>query len=119
MKDIDQLSDKVRKLLPEKLQDLDVVADGVHIFLTNVFKDGCVLGFWSHSPWGCVHDQEQGWAVLDKNLNIIAECETRTSGQSAGNDFRKWRTEQKEIHGSSFKLSREFENEAIWRITDT
>ena len=68
-------------------------------FLTLKFKDGCLLGFYSHSPWGSTRDQERGWVVIDpKKKEVIDECETYYCGPT-GNDFAKWRKKQTEIHG--------------------
>ncbi len=119
MTDFDQLSEKLQKRLPESIdKDLSISTDHGIIFLTNVFKDGHLLGFWSHSPWGNQHDQEVGWAVLNPDLKVVDTCETKTMGSPAGNDFRRWRWEQKLQHGPASKLTREFENECIWRLQD-
>lgn len=87
-------------------------------FLTGIFKNGYLLGFWSHSSWGNVHDQEQGWVILSPKLDVVSSCETRTMGGSAGNDFKKWRNNQKENYGKLTKFADEFSNESFWRIKD-
>ncbi len=119
-----ELSDKVQKLCkPRKTDngtlDNDLCIDDAGLFFcTNVFKDGCFLAFWTHSPWGCVRDGEQGWAVFSPELEILTTCETRTMHQPAGNDFKTWRKEQTETHGKSFKLAPEWGGESFWKITD-
>lgn len=123
MKNLEQLNNKVRKLVEASIPNIDKdlaikTNDDQLIFLTNIFKDGCFLGFWSHSPWGRTTDGEKGWAVINSNLDIIDSCETKTFGEHVNNDFKEWRKEQHEIHGKSFKLKPEWENRAFWRITD-
>ena len=123
MTNFEQLKETTQKLIKfdgntsGKLgKDLTASVDGELFFLTNVFADSSLLGFWSHSPWGTTRDQEQGWVVLSKDLEVISSCETRTSGQNAGNDFRAWRRDQKLIHGRSFKLCPDWDNESFWKI---
>lgn len=123
MTEFSQLKEKTQKLLnvgedSNISEDLTASVDGRLIFLTNVFEDGCVLGFWSHSPWGNTHNQEEGWAVLSVKGEVLSSCETKTSGLPSGNDFKKWRSEQRWNHGKSFKLCPEWENENFWKITD-
>lgn len=121
MTNLEQLNEKVQNLVlktsPNIDKDLAVTTnEDSLLFLTNIFKDGCFLGFWSHSPRGNCYDQEQGWAVINSELQILDSCETKTMGQNAGNNFRKWRKEQSQIHGKSFKLKPEWENESFWKI---
>jgi len=85
-------------------------------FLTNVFKDGSLLGFWSHSPWGYCKDQEKGWVVFNKELEMISYCETVSQGRSAGEDWRTWRKEQTKLHGKSKRITDGTEN--IWKIAE-
>lgn len=126
MTDFEQLSPKLQKLCKprtgkdghELSQDLTINCKTELFFLTNVFKDGSFLGFWSHSPWGTCHDKEQGWCILSPELEILDTCETLTDGQPAGNDFREWRKNLTEEHGKSFKLKAEWETEQFWKITD-
>lgn len=119
------LSKKLRKLCKPrntkhgKLDpDLCVETGNEIIYLTNVFKDGFLLGFWSHSPWGHLHDQETGWILFDQDLVAIEICETRTMGLPAGNDWRSWRKEITRIHGKSYRLAPEWGGEQFWKITD-
>jgi len=73
-------------------------------FLTLKFKDRCLLGFYSHSPWGTTRDQERGWVVIDpKKKEVIDTCETCYFG-STGKNFAKWRKNQTEIHGKGTLL---------------
>ena len=131
MTSLQELSEKIQKLCgePRKTEhgefmgDLTISIGGGSrslFFLTSVFKDGSFLGFWSHSPCSHVRDQEQGWAVFSSELELLSECETRTSGLPAGNDFMKWRKKQTEEHGRSFKLAPEWDaiTGQFWKITD-
>lgn len=125
MTDFDQLSDKLQKRCGERetkfgklTSSLTISTDGELFFLTNIFKDGSFLGFWTHSPCSTCHDQEQGWAVFSPKLEMLSSCETKTSGRPAGNDFMKWRKEQTEKHGKSKKLMPEWGGDQFWRITD-
>jgi len=73
-------------------------------FMRDVFEDGCVLAFWSDSPWGRLHDQDRGWVIIqpqgeDKKEGIIVdELETYYFG-SLNSDYRNWLKEQKVKHG--------------------
>lgn len=33
-------------------------------FVTHLVGENYLLAFWSHSPWGHVHDMEQGWGLF-------------------------------------------------------
>ena len=113
-----RLSDSLVSRLPDYV-DKDVCATyyGNVLFLTHIFENGFLFGFWSHSPWGTTRDQEQGWAVLDREGNIIDGCETRTMGPSAGNDFNLWRKCMIEQYGKRTRLCDE-NGEMIWKITE-
>lgn len=102
-----ELDYKAKALLPDwaKDGDLSVSIGGELFFLTNVFKDGHVLGFWSHSPCGRVHDQEQGWALISPDKKVVDSCETKSYGMPAGNDFRQWRRAITAEYGKSKKLT--------------
>lgn len=109
--------------LPQSLQnsDLCLSVDNTSgmVFLTHIFKDGCLLGFWSHSPWGTCTNQETGWAVLDPNATrVLDKCEIKSFGMSAGNDFKEWRRRMKELHGSATKLADEHTMETFWKISE-
>lgn len=95
----------------------NMASDKDHLyFLTLRFKDECLLGFYSHSPWGTTRDQERGWVVIDpKTKEVIDECETYYFG-SSGNDFAKWRKKQTEIHGKGTLLSDEFDSR--WKMNE-
>lgn len=85
-------------------------------FLTLKFKDGCLLGFYSHSPWGTTRDQERGWVVIDpKKKEVIDECETYSHGQ-AGNDFWKWRKKQTKVHGKGTLLLNDMDEQ--WKMNE-
>lgn len=124
MTSFEHLSNKLqKKCKPRRTEhgilssDMTVRVNNETYFLTNVFKDGSFLGFWSHSPWGRSRNQEQGWVVLSPNLEILDSCETRTSGMPAGNDFRKWRKQQTQEHGKSSKIMYDF-GEQMWKMSD-
>ena len=86
-------------------------------FLTNVFKDGSFLGFWSHSPWGRVHDMEQGWAIFSPDLELLDSFTTKTLG-TRKSGFREWRKEKTILHGKSFRLMPEWGGDQFWKITE-
>jgi hypothetical protein len=127
MTHFDQLEEKTQKLCEARKntngnlsEDLTITCEGELFFLTNVFKDGSFLGFWTHSPWGTCHDQEQGWAVFSKEIKMISSFETKTGGQSTSDGFggfREWRKIETEIHGKSKKLKPEWDNENFWKIS--
>jgi hypothetical protein len=86
------------------------------IFLQARFKNGFFLGFWSHSPWGTSHDQEQGWAVINPHtLEVVDYCETKCGGKSSG-EFREWRKKMTSQYGKS-NLIRNFSGEVEWKIS--
>jgi hypothetical protein len=127
MTNFEQLTEKLQELCKPRDtdhgrldQDLCIHITGeTHLrFLTRVFPDGCFLGWYSHSPWGHVHDQEQGWTLFSPELEVLDEIETRVDGQSAGNNFRQWRAGVTLEHGRAFKLKPEWDNEQFWKITD-
>ena len=110
----------VAALIPTCVSDdLTVNVDGVAIFLTNVFKDGTLLGFWSHSPCGRVQDQEVGWMLISPTGECLDSVETRSYGVSPGQDYKRWRAAIRKEHGSSKRLCDEFTLENIWRLADT
>ena len=122
---IEDLKDSTRALLPKDIdKDLAVTTTGGEsIFLTGVFKNGNMIGFWSHSPWGRVRDQQQGWMVIDKDLNHIDSITTFSdgvSGQGLGENetFNEWRSRIKQENGKSIKLCPEWDNECFWRMQD-
>ena len=119
MKEIDQLKPATRKMLPGWVKE-DLTTDwGRHLlFLTHVFKDGEVMGFWSHSPWGRETDQEQGWVIIDKDGTLIDQCATRTNGEPAGEGFRDWLKFTIKHYGKRTKLCPEWENKLIWKISE-
>lgn len=122
MAEIDFLSEKTRARLPEFVSSDLTHSEGKGgdiIFLTHVFKDGFLLGFWSHSPWGRVNNMEKGWAVINLDGKIEDMCATVTNGEPAQEDFREWRKDQKELHGAATKLCEEFTGEMIWKLTET
>jgi len=84
------------------------------IFLTAKFEDGHYLGFYSHSPWGRIHNQERGWAVVSPEGEIVDMIETYSWG-SCGFGFHEWRREQKEEHGRAKKLLDDFGNQK-WKM---
>jgi hypothetical protein len=87
-------------------------------FMKGSFENGCILAFYSHSPCGCVHDQEVGWGIFDlERQRLVAECETRCVCQPAGEDWKEWMEMAKEEHG---KLSY-FKNEDgthVWKLKE-
>lgn len=100
------------------MQEKTAVDGETCLFLKGKFADGFLLAFWSHSPCGCVRDQEQGYALIDCDTQeIINQCETVTIGMPAGEDFRSWLKEQKEEHGK-LKYFTDGHGRHIWKITD-
>lgn len=90
---------------------------GLLIYLTGFFRNGNLIGFWSHSPWGTCHDQEQGWCIINSNtLEVVDMCESKTSGASTGL-IRQWRKKVKEENGPAKKLLNDWD-EQEWKITD-
>ena len=84
-------------------------------FLKGQFEDGTLLGFYSDSPRGCVHDQERGWAVIDSEAGIVLDvCETYDHGPCA-NDWRIWRTRLKKEHGP-LRLFRDEDGTHLWSM---
>ena len=85
-------------------------------FFRDVFEDGCVLAFWSDSPWGRVHDQDRGWVVIDPERNsIVDEKQTYYFGSLGG--YREWMKKMKKKHGKiikSFKKNGKY----IWRMNE-
>lgn len=127
MSDLSRISGDLQKLCKPRKTKFAYLDDSLAIyvynmkttiFLTNVFKDGCFLGFWSHSPWGRVQDQEQGWMVISPELKILDEFETRSMGESTGGGFHYWRKEQTASHGKTRKLADSCTDEQIWKITN-
>lgn len=119
MSNKEQLLNKIRSLLPEKVgEDLTITVDGELIFLTHVFENGSVLGFWSHSPWGRVSDGEQGWMIISKELEQLGAITSKTNHERSGEDIRKWKSSLRLHHGKSFKLKPEWNNESFWKITE-
>jgi len=110
------LKQSTAKLLPEWVSnDLSyTVNDGTLIFLTNVWPSGHVMGWYSHSPWGCVHDKEQGWYIVSPDQSIYDTCESKIDGLSTG-QVRDWRKKISDMLGRSYKLADEFTNELVWR----
>ena len=126
MSNIDDLRDSTLVMLPDGIKtDLTVSNKFGLFFLTNVFRDGCLLGFWSHSPWGRCTDQEKGWVVLDRELNIVSECETKAFTNDpqgcleTGVGFSQWRANQKKLHGSALKLCDDITGESFWKMSET
>lgn len=119
---IEQLKEETQKAVKKAAKkilisnDLTVVVDNELIFLTGIFKNGFVIGFWSHSPWGTTRDKEQGWVIISDKMEVVSSCTTKTDGGTAGENFKDWRSEQKKEFGSATKLCEEFSNELIWKI---
>lgn len=85
-------------------------------FLTLKFNDGCLLGFYSHSPCSTTRDQERGWVTINpKTKEVIDECETYYFG-STGKDFRKWRKKQTEDHGRGTKILDDMDEQ--WKMSE-
>ncbi len=100
------------------LEDATFTSEFEHdlIFLQARFKNGFFLGFWSHSPWGTCHDQEQGYAVVNpETLEVVEYCETKCYGVSSGK-FREWRREMTLKYGKS-TLLRNFSGDLEWKIS--
>lgn len=86
------------------------------IFLQARFDNGFFIGFWSHSPWGTTHDQEQGWAIINpETLGIIDYCETKYLGNSIVG-FREWRKKMTSKYGKSTFI-RNCSGEVEWKIS--
>jgi hypothetical protein len=112
---IERLSTKTRKMLSEHVpSDLAVSTDSHIVYLTNVFKNGYVMGWYSHSPWGCVHDREQGWCLFNEEMQIIDEVASLSDGMTAGEDVAGWKTDVKQMYGRSKRLLDEGTLENIW-----
>ena len=74
-------------------------------YISHQFKDGCKLGFWTHSPCGRCNDMEQGWIVIDKaGTAMIDSVSSKSMGGSTG-EVRRWNKKQKEIHGMKTRIS--------------
>ena len=125
MNELEFVSEKLQKQLqPRKTQfgelsaDLTVKTD-FHktLFLTHVFKDGSLLAFWSHSPWGTCNDQEQGTILLSSDLEEIDSIATRMHGESQGG-FKQWRANVKEMKGGAKKIADEITGELIWKKSE-
>jgi len=98
-------------------KDLTVKTDqGESLYLTNVFKGGYAIGFWSHSPWGCVRDQEQGWVLVDSKGKELTRCATRVNGENPNEGYRDWRRKITMTYGKSKKLCPEWENACCWKL---
>lgn len=91
------------------------------VFLTHVFKSGHLFGWYSHSPWGRVHDQEQGYVIVDPHTReVIDVCPTRTGGEPAGCDFRGWLYMAiNGEYGRRKKLCDFVNGELFWKISET
>lgn len=123
MNHIDDLKESTRKLLKDSLaeDDLTITSDtGDLIFLTHVFENGNVMGFWTHSPCGNTRDQEQGNMVLSPSGKTIDYVPTREYGQTpVGHEpFKEWRQRMKEDNGKAIKLSHGADGVLIWRKQD-
>lgn len=114
------LREAIAKMLPDHVDDDLTSTPQDIIFLANVFKDGVTMGFWSHSPWGRVHNTEEGWAVLDKNGDVVEEYVTKSHLQSNETDetFAEWRSRIRDTFGKSKRLCDEFTLENFWRLAD-
>lgn len=90
---------------------------GELIFLTKVFKDGTLMGFWSHSPWGTCHDKEQGWALVNpETMTILDSFATLEDGVRQGG-FKDWFADLKVDHGKANFLVNEW-GDRVWKITE-
>lgn len=107
----------VDRLPPSLNDDLTVNSDLGVLFMTHIFSDGNMLGFWSHSPWGTCHDQEVGWAVVNENLEVIDSCATLDNGYRMG-DIKGWLQSKIQLHGKRTKLKPKYELEGFWRLSD-
>lgn len=122
MQELEYLKQSTKSMLPIDMpSDLTIYykESKLLIYLTHVFDDHHFLGFWSHSPWGRVHNMEKGWVLINHEFEIVDSCATIEDGEPAGNDFRSWRKQVKEDHGKATKLAYEWSNELIWKITET
>ena len=78
------------------------------IFLTNKFKDGTYIGFWSTSPCGCIHNQDRGWAVVSSSGELLDSIHTYDHGpvvRYSDETFAEWRKRQTMEHGRSTRIS--------------
>lgn len=111
------LAEETAKLLPKNTpEDLAVVTTDPIIYLTGVFKNGFVIGFWTQSPWGHTTDQDRGWAILDTNLQIIDSCQSYDFGPT--HQIREWRHSVKEEYGTAKKLCDEYSGEQFWKLSE-
>lgn len=87
------------------------------IYLTEKFKNGFFLGFWTHSPWGGTTDQEKGWAIINPiTLEVEEDIATRSGGiWCPRGEFSKWRKSIKEKYGKSKILLDGF-GERPWKM---
>lgn len=87
-------------------------------FFRSEFADGYILAFYSHSPWGRVHDMEQGWVVIDpKSKQVVDECATRSMGMASG-EYREWIKDIRKQHGKTKKVFRNESGGMLWKIEE-
>lgn len=91
---------------------------GELLFLTKVFQDGMLLGFWSHSPWGTTRNKEEGWAIINPNtMEMVDHVCTLDSGTRTG-EFKEWSLNLKLEHGKANFLVNEH-GDREWKITES
>ena len=112
------LKEATANRLPKFVDD-DLCADfgGDLLFITGVFNNGFVIGFWSHSPWGNTRNQDRGWAVLDADGAFVSSCATFYHGHTHDN-FREWRESVSRRFGKATKLCDEFSGETLWKMSE-
>jgi len=74
-------------------------------FFKGKYKDGYILAFYSHSPWGRCYDQKRGWVLIkveNRKVGIIVDEVASYSWGSTGEArevLAKWRKE----HGTPIR----------------
>lgn len=103
-------------------------------FLKGQFADGCLLGFWSCSPWGRIHNQDRGWVVIKPRAynkrkgEVIDSIQTYDFGSIYRwrdlETFATWRKRQKKEHGKLTRWVKDYylssgRPEDIWSMKET
>jgi hypothetical protein len=92
--------------------------DSVLYFFKGTFADGKILAFYSHSPWGRVHDQIRGWVLIDpKKKEVIDECET-FNWISMNCGWKDWMRRLKQEHGKLTKIKNTWGEHDKWRMDE-
>ena len=93
-------------------------------FLKGQFEDGHLLAFYTHSPRGCVHDQQRGWVLIKPNGKrkpktgvIIDRLETYADGP-LGFGWREWRKNLKIEHGKMKRFLSDITGGDAWKMSE-